>query len=566
MKNSWKLLICLSILSCLGFAQAMDLGTYKGCPASDADFKETRIYNGNNALKMAFDLQDDGSTDVYFIRRMGEVFRFSSKTGQSAKVGTIPVTMTEEYGLVGIAVDPDFKKNGSLFFIYFFTEPGNKSGFRISRINLDAARSQLDLGSEKILIRFSAEAEHWHSGGAMAFDAYGDLYITIGDNEKIEEGPGNTADFRGGILRIHPDGSVKGYSIPTGNFGERFSAVFRAQGNLPQAILYADTVKVKPEIYVKGTRNAYTLTLDPVRRWLTWGDVGPDQGKVSEEYNLVHQSEYMGWPYFAGEETMAGVKIYHGAIPSGSTRAAPINNLAMAGTVNGAKALPPLREPTFTRIEGCAMTGPIFRYDGRLKSSGNFPPQLNRKWMISGCDGYGFHILNLDSAGEKVNSKVEVFASINPNTLVDLQQGPDGSVYYVSYITGVYRVDYTGTCKDPALVPEKTGCTDPVASNFDPAIPKAYHDPRLCVSGTRIALATRGSTPGDFHLTEKILSIRSPGPHQVDIIGVDGRLQFSFHGVGACIYPLPLSLLPGIYQLRLSNSAGSRTVLFFHGL
>lgn len=214
----------------------------------------------------------------------------------------------------------------------------------------------------------------------------------MGDNKKTEYGPGNTADLRGGIYRIHPDDSPRGYSIPEGNFGPRMAAHFAAAGNAALASQYLDTAKVKPEIYVKGTRNAYTLSLDPVRRWLAWGDVGPDQQKVSEEHNLVKEPVFAGWPYYAGQEDMAaqGGNFYGKPVPAGSTRAAPLNQDPAS---LGVKQLPPNREPIFARNQGCAITGPIVRYDGSIGDAGQAPPQLNRKWFNAGCDGFGFHVM-----------------------------------------------------------------------------------------------------------------------------------------------------------------------------
>ncbi len=552
-----------SILLLAGLAWPVDLGIYKGCAATDAEFKTTQLYNGNNSLKMAFALQDDGGVDVYFIQKTGGLKRYNAGSKTVTDMGSIPVDDYGEYGLTGVAADPDFKKNGTLYFLLTASESG-KFMYHVTRFKLDAGRTKLDPATEKVLVRFPAEHEAWHSAGAMAFDAYGDLYVAVGDNEKIDEGPGNTADLRGGIMRIHPDDSPKGYSIPAGNFGERFAALFKAQGKADLAAVYADTAKVKPEIYVKGTRNAYTVTLDPVRRWLTWGDVGPDQGKVSEEYDLVHQSEYTGWPYFAGEESMGGVTPYHYAVPAGGTRAVPVNKAAEAGTVNGAKVLPALREPILARTQGCAMTGPIFRYDGRIKSAGNFPPQLNRKWLISGCDSYGFHIMTLDSAGEKVNSNVTAFASIRPSTLVDLQQGPDGSLYFVSWDNGVYRVDYTGACKDPALVPEATGCADPASANYDASVPKAFNDPRLCAVG--IAPRPRALAAEEFRVDGSSLTVGVSGPHTVEFAGIDGRVVLTLRGEGARSYPLPQSLPRGVYQVRAATNTGSRSVLVSLGL
>ena len=44
----------------------------------------------------------------------------------------------------------------------------------------------------------------FHTAGALAFDGYGDLAVAVGDNQQTDLGPANTADLRGGILRIHP--------------------------------------------------------------------------------------------------------------------------------------------------------------------------------------------------------------------------------------------------------------------------------------------------------------------------------------------------------------------------
>ncbi|MDB5048273.1 MAG: soluble aldose sugar dehydrogenase YliI [Fibrobacteres bacterium] len=559
MKNSIRSIYALSFAALLGTAHAVDLGTYKGCAATDAEFKSTTLFSGADVLKMAFASQDDGSVDVYFIQKSGGVKRYNATTKAVDNIGSIPVDASGEYGLVGVAADPDFKKSGALFFVYTSPNGANAMMYRVSRIKLDAARTKLDLTSEKILVTFPAQHEAWHSAGAMAFDAYGDLYAAIGDNEKVDEGPGNTADLRGGIMRIHPDDSPAGYSIPKGNFGEVYADYFKTQGKADLAAVYADTNKVKPQIYVKGTRNAYTVTLDPVRRWLSWGDVGPDQQKISEEYNLVRGPQYTGWPYFAGQEDMVGVNPYHYPVPSGSTRLVPVNKMAEAGTVNGAKVLPPIFEPIFARQEACAMTGPIFRYDGRIKSAGNFPPQFNRKWLISGCDGFGFHLMTLDDAGTKVTANVVILGQVHANTLVDLQQGPDGSLYYVSWPAGVFKVDYTGACKDATLLPEATGCADPTASNYDPALPKAFHDQRLC--GGISSVRNRALAPEEFRITANSLSIGLAGPHTVEVSDLRGRILLTLHGEGAMSYPLPADLKSGIYQVRIHSSAGIHTRL-----
>ncbi|MDB5104480.1 MAG: soluble aldose sugar dehydrogenase YliI [Fibrobacteres bacterium] len=551
----------LILFGLVAVGQAVDLGAYKGCAATDADFKVTQIYAGptvtsddasNGTLKLAFVAQTDGTADVYFVQKQGTVKRYNGKTGTVDSLGTIAVDHKAEYGLVGIAAPRDFLKNPVLYFMYSFIEPGNVFTHRISRFKMAAGLGSLDMASEKILLKIVRKSVSWHTSGSMVFDDYDDLYISVGDNQQTETGPGNTADLRGGILRIHPDDSPKGYSVPKGNFGEFYSALYKSQGNADFAAQYADTAKVKPEIYVKGTRNAYTIAVDPVRRWLVWGDVGPDQGKISEENNLVKRPYFTGWPYFAGEQDMGGVQPYDLPIPKGSTRETPVNNLA---GLLGVKQLPPVRDPIFKRSQGCAMTGPIFRYDGAVKSASQFPPQLNRKWLVSGCDGYGFHLMTLDSAGDSVLSNTKIFNQFPTQTLVDLKQGPDGALYYISWNKGLYRIDYTGTCKDQAFVPEKTGCAVPGASNYDANLPKAYNDPRLCTGIS--ALASRLPRPDWMRVDRNFINVDAPGMQEVEILDMRGRMVYSISGEGPMAYRVPALPAPALYQVRVKTALGT---------
>lgn len=322
-----------------------------------------------------------------------------------------------------------------------------------------------------------------YDGETKAVSLVGTIPCATGnDNGSAEAGPGNTADLSGGILRIHPDANLpKGYSIPAGNFGAHFAAKLQAQGNAALAREYADPAKVRPEIYVKGTRNAYSLSLDPVRRWLSWGDVGPDFGAVSEENNLVKEPYYTGWPYFAGRLDLTS--IYGMNFPK-KNRAAPMNTSAIAGV----SQLPPNHEPIYVRSQNCAIDGPILRYDGANSYPGQIPPQLDRKWIVGDCNGsYGNHLLTLNAAGDSVIGDVKAFDLFHVAVVVDIQQGPDGAIYFIGWQSGIYRGDYKGQCRDPGLLPEKPGCADAKDPNYDPAIDPAFHDPRQCATATAIA-------------------------------------------------------------------------------
>jgi cytochrome c len=219
-----------------------------------------------------------------------------------------------EDGLLGVTLDPKFTENGWIYLYYSPPEThkdknGQKAGENIlSRYTL--AGDKLDLASEKVMLRVATQREQCcHSGGSLAFDAKGNLYLSTGDNTNpfgsdgyapIDERPGrspwdaqkssaNANDLRGKVLRVtpQPDGSVK---IPEGN------------------LFKPGTPGTRPEIYAMGCRNPFRISLDQKNGFLYWGDVGPDanffrkdRGPAGlDEVNQAREAGNFGWPYFAG--------------------------------------------------------------------------------------------------------------------------------------------------------------------------------------------------------------------------------------------------------------------------
>jgi hypothetical protein len=471
--------------------------TYTGCPAiTDADFTwETLIQskkqpdpNLQEPDKMAFDMDADGNTDIYFTEiRPGNIKKYSAKTKtvktlvklpnwgggtsnyQTVSNGSAGVDQpgNVEEGVTGIALDPNFKTNGWVY-IHWSPLPSTLAVFRVSRFTVK--NEAIDLGTEKILLQFAAQRDECcHTGGAMAFDDYGDLWIAQGANggragsitttpqigmsetkkfDSEEWGATSTHGMRGGFLRIHPDNSAKGYTIPADNFGEYF---FKKTGNKD----YMDTSKVFPEIYIKGTRNNYSIALDPVRRWVAWGDVGADDvaAELREEVNMRQSPGFEGWPYFVGNN------LKH----SGNKDAAAPTNTSVWNT--GLKVLPPARPATRLHNLGTApITGPLYRYDGDSKSMVKMPPHFNRKWFVTDYTSNKVNVLTLDDAGEKVLSAQPIFVGGDIYGPVDFQAGPDGAFYLANYgaanfatgsNTSIVKISYKGTCRPTDLKLEK---------------------------------------------------------------------------------------------------------------
>ena len=113
-----------------------------------------------------------------FCAKAGAVRFYDALNNTVSTIGTLNVLHKMdvhegkvEDGLVGIALDPNFKENHWIYLFYVTPMP-EPSYFRISRFTL--VNNQIDMGSEIILIDIlSQQKQCCHTGGAMAFDDYG---------------------------------------------------------------------------------------------------------------------------------------------------------------------------------------------------------------------------------------------------------------------------------------------------------------------------------------------------------------------------------------------------------
>jgi len=454
--------------------------SYPGCKdVTDADFTYTSLVHRGQAPdanlaepdKMDFDMDAQGNVDIYYTEiRPGNIKRYSAATktvktlvklpnwGLGSDYQTVHNNNQVEEGVTGIVLDPKFKTNHWIY-VHWSPLPDNNEVFKISRFTVTG--DTILLSSEKVLLTIPGQRQTCcHTGGAMRFDAYGDLWITQGANsgrsgnntttppegmnettkyESEEWGASSTHGLRGSILRIHPTDDGK-YNIPTGNFGDYF---YKQTGNAQ----YLDTSKVLPEIYIKGNRNPYSLALDPVRRWVAWGDVGPDvlASNVRDEDDLQKTPGFEGWPYFVGNNTpFSGAKD-----PKAPTNTSKWNT--------GLTTLPPARPSIHPSAIGSApITGPIYLYDGDLNSPVKLPPHFNRKWFVTDYTSSQVNVMTLDSAGNNVTAVQRIFANHTFNGPVDFRQGPDGALYVVNYgpanfaangSASIDKITYTGDCR-----------------------------------------------------------------------------------------------------------------------
>ena len=464
-----------------GLRWAMGTGTLdyrRARPEENRFSKVVLIEKLNEPVELAV-LPDER---VLFIERGGAVNLYTPASGRYARIATIPVSMTYtdgsrgEDGLLGLAADPGFASNGWVYMYYSPAGPDPKNV--LSRFTMRG--DSLDIRSEKVILEVPVQREKCcHTGGSIAFDARGNLYLSTGDNTNpfatgyapIDERPGrspwdaqkssgNTNDLRGKIIRIHPeaDGS---YTIPEGN------------------LFPGGTPWMRPEIYTMGHRNPYRISVDQRTGFVYWGDVGPDAGVDSvgrgpmghDEIGQARRAGNFGWPYFVGDnKAYWKTTVIDSTTIEAGERYDPARPVNWSVNNTGITDLPPAQDafvwypygpsPDFPEVGTggrTAMAGPVYYRQDFARAARPFPDYYDRKLFIYEWMRGWVMAVTMDAAGDFVSME-RFMPGTKFNNPMDMEFGPSGDLYILEYGTGWFtgnddarlaRIEYTAGNRTP---------------------------------------------------------------------------------------------------------------------
>src|SRR5690625_3219861 len=265
-----------------------------------------------------------------------------------------------------------------------------------------------------------------------------------------------------------------------------------------------------------GLRNPFRIDYDIESGALFWGDYGPDAGSRNDERGPMGYVEWQlttepmngGWPYCHGPNDGGAYNEWDFATGTPGDwfdcDGGPENN----STWNtGLQKLPPATEPqiwygdrpgdqpwdelvTFTDGWGQApMGGPIYRYDADNQSATEFPEFWDGKPFMGEFSQDYVAVFELDELSS--DGKVTKIHNFLPNAalyeqaapewsgIMDMEFGPDGSLYVMEYgkgffrqnpEAGIYRIDYNEQNKTPraAFTADPTsGSEAPLEVHFD---------------------------------------------------------------------------------------------------
>lgn len=422
---------------------------------------------------------------VLFVERKGKVKIYDPKEKKTKVIATIPVStkykvqdgnQTEaEDGLLGVALDPDYAKNN---WVYFYYSPaGDDPKNILTRYELKG--DELVESSKKILLEVGTQREQCcHTGGSIAFDGKGNLFVSTGDNTSprstayapiderkgrspwdAQKSSGNTNDLRGKVLRIHPEADGT-YTVPEGNL-------------FPKG-----TPKTRAEIYAMGTRNPYRISVDKTTGFLYWGDVGPDAGtdsvnrgpKAYDEINQARKAGFFGWPYFTGDNRA----YYHRDFTNNKPGAIfdPAKPVNTSPNNTGLNELPPTQKPLIWypydvspefpllgKGGRTAMAGPVYYAKDFAGAERAFPEYYDGKLFIYEWMRGWIMAVTMDKEGNYVSMEHFMPGQRFSNPM-DMEFAPNGDLYMLEYGTAWFRgnddarlirIEYNGKNRKPVI-------------------------------------------------------------------------------------------------------------------
>jgi glucose/arabinose dehydrogenase len=313
----------------------------------------------------------------------------------------------DERGFLSMAFHPSYGTSGLFYVHYSDKADPNDTGdsiieeYKVSSGSPDVA----DPASGRLVLKVeqpshSSAAFKNHKGGATDFGSDGFLYIGLGDGGGLNDtdpshGTGNgqnLAALLGKMLRIDPlKGASAAYSIPPGNLKEQMATA-------------------APEIWDYGLRNPFRSSFDGCTGDFYIADVGQDKW---EEVNV--------------EKAGAGNKNYGWNKLEGNHCHQPASGCDESGITK-----PQLE---YDHNAGKSITGgAVYR--------GSAIPALRGSYFYADYQSNTIWSAVYDRAKGTVSTPVSLKQDINNVTsIVAIRNGPDGELYFVSLMGGIYRLE-----------------------------------------------------------------------------------------------------------------------------
>ena len=356
----------------------------------------------------------DNDTLLVTQKNDGDVISIINGTVKSQPAISVEVNNEGFKGLLGIAAmeKPSSSSHTKFVFLYF-TESlgGDQTRNRVYRYEWNQENQVLVNGT--MILDLPAEPESVHNGGKLEADRNDNLYAVIGDLSRdgqlqnVRQGP--AADDTSVIIRIIQNGSGAADNPFSKNSNERMQ-----------------------KYYAYGIRNSFGLAIDPISGLLWDTENGPDS---YDEMNIVHPGFNSGWNQIMGP-------ISHSSIEQEDLE----EELMI---FDGSKYADPIfswKDPVgLTDLEFLNSTalGLEYAYNlfvGDINNGDLYYFELNDSRTGIKLDDNDLEDLTDQVADDEQQLSGIVFGSGFEEGITDIETGPDGFLYILTFNGSIYRI------------------------------------------------------------------------------------------------------------------------------
>jgi glucose/arabinose dehydrogenase/regulation of enolase protein 1 (concanavalin A-like superfamily) len=307
--------------------------------------------------------------DIFVGEQAGTILIYRNGAILPTPLGTINTDGSNEKGLLGLAVDPNYATNGYIYVSYTTVD----EHAQLSRFTVQ--NGAINLSSEVVFMKGNQLQNPHHSANDLHIGPDGKLWWSVGDNVPAITNAQTLDNIYGKILRFRLDGS-----IPTDN----------PFLHVPGAI---------PAIYAYGLRNPFRFSFLPNGKAIT-EDTG---SSYWEEFDTIQPGGNYGWDFYEG-------------------------NCGSCGFINTTYAYGHLP------VDGAASA--VAGYTGSV-----FPKQYDNVVFFGDYNRQDIEAVSFDPTFTTETSDT-VFDN-TAGTISDLQEGPDGNLYFVSIFNSSFSEIYT---------------------------------------------------------------------------------------------------------------------------
>jgi glucose/arabinose dehydrogenase len=269
-----------------------------GCTPNHGTTMSARKIGSVGGLGAIIVTSPPGDQRLFVVERAGRIYIYDHEQPQATTfldlrpIAGGPVKSGgDEFGLLGLAFDPDYATTGYFYVFYTDINPADPLNNQyldvVARYSVVAGDpAHADPKSGQIVLAIPDYASN-HNAGMLEFGADGDLYVSTGDGggtlDPRRNGQ-NTRALLSKILRLdvrHPP-TGKTYGIPADN-------------------PFADGKNGAPEVYVLGLRNPWRFSFDRANGDLWIADVGQGDEEELDYLPAGKQAGVnLGWSMYEG--------------------------------------------------------------------------------------------------------------------------------------------------------------------------------------------------------------------------------------------------------------------------